>query len=126
MGDHGDHHHHHGHNDHDHHHGGDQGDGPSGTDFLDLEMRKVLLGEAQGVTREAFRDLLKEAAKRHLQDKWGDRIDALAGLAVDELLADVETNMAIEAAIEARAKAKRDVDERLGAVFGDEDDGDDD
>jgi hypothetical protein len=91
------------------------------TRFLDLEISKVMYDEAEGVTREAFRDLLKEAAKARLREVWGDRIDALARTAVDELVEDVETNLGIEARIHARRDQRKDLGERLRGVFGGDD-----
>ncbi len=100
-------------------HGDSRGGGPPDSDFLDLEIRKVLLAEAEGVTREAFRELLKESAKRHWRAKWGEQIDRLAGFAVDELLADMAANLEIEAKIAARAGAKKDRAEQIEALFAD-------
>jgi hypothetical protein len=88
------------------------------TGFLDLELSKVMYAEAEGVTREAFRELLKEAAKRRLLERWGDRIAELANLAVDELIDDAEANLEIEARIAARNHAKQAVEDRVGAIFG--------
>ena len=114
-----DHHHH----DDDHQHGNDhKGDGESqskgaaDSEFLDLEISKVLYGEAEDVTREALRDLLKDAAKELLRERFGDRIDALAGLAIDELLADVEANIAIEGRIAERAEAREGLDKRARKI----------
>ncbi|EDM75624.1 hypothetical protein PPSIR1_00235 [Plesiocystis pacifica SIR-1] len=101
---------------HDDDHGG--GGGGGNTDFLDLEISKVLYSEAEGVTREAFRELLKDAAKRQWQARFGDQIDALAKLAVDELLADVTTNLEIEAKIAARQAAREGVDAKVSALLG--------
>jgi hypothetical protein len=103
-------HHGHGH-DHDHGHGGPD------TSFLDLEMSKVLYSEAETVTREAYRELLKEAAKRHLEARWGDRISALAKLAVDELIDDAEASLAIEAQIEARNHSRQAVEDRVSEIM---------
>lgn len=105
------------HDDHQHDHRDQDRGGPE-TNFLDLELSKVLYSEADGVTREAFRELLKEAAKRRLQERWGDRIVALANLAVDELLADAEANLEIEAQIGARNRARRAVEERVAEILG--------
>jgi len=115
----GPHHHHHGHH-HPHEHGGGHGPPRSAPDtkFLDLEVSKVLFGEAEGVARHAFRELLVEAAKRRWQERWGDRIDALAKLAVDELLADIEANLTVEGAIQGRKRNRSATDERLRAILG--------
>ncbi len=99
--------------DHDH----DQRGGPD-TGFLDLEPSKVLYAEAEAITREAYRELLKEAAKQRLLERWGDRITALAKLAVDELIADTEANLEIEARIAARNQGRRAVEDHVGAILG--------
>ena len=90
--------------DNEHHDQGGGGNGPD-TSFLDFELDKVMYDEAEAVVREAFRELLKDAAKRRIQDTWGKRIEALAALAVDEALADNDANFAIQAQIAARNEA---------------------
>jgi hypothetical protein len=87
------------------------------TRFLDLEASKLFYGMAQGVTREALSELMREAAKRHLKEAWGDRIEALAALAVEELLADMEANLDIESKIAARSAGRRATEERLAKIF---------
>ena len=57
-------------------------DGPPGTDFLDLEISQVLYGEAAGVARDAFRELVKDAIKARLKERLGSRIEALAKIAL--------------------------------------------
>ena len=57
----------------DHHDEDDRQRGSGDTRFLDLEISKVLYNEAEGVTREAFRELLKDAAKERLRERFGDR-----------------------------------------------------
>ncbi|HVH98628.1 MAG TPA: hypothetical protein VM869_07955 [Enhygromyxa sp.] len=112
------------HHDHDHHHDHcdreqpqqQQGGGPD-TRFLEFELSKVLFSEAEGVAREAFRELLKEAAKRRLQERWGDRIDALANLAIDELIDDATANFEIEAKIAARNQARRTLEDRVSEIL---------
>jgi len=93
------------------------GHGSSDTRFLDLEISKVMYGEAESVTREAFRELLKDAAKARIREVFGDRIDALAHTAVDELLADVEANLDIESRVKERHERRGDLEARLRAVF---------
>lgn len=99
--------------------------GGGDTRFLDLEISKVIYGEAEGVTREAFRDLLKDAAKERMRERYGDRIDALAQLVVDELLDDLEANLAVEDLIAQRAERSKEVAEMTRAILRDGD-GDDD
>lgn len=113
------HNHDHGHEQGEHEHGG-QGQGGNGPDtrFLDLELSKVLFDEAESITRKAFRELLEEAAKQHLRERWGERIQALAVLAVDELIADAEANLEIEARIAARNQARENLEDRVAAILG--------
>ncbi len=92
--------------------------GPAGTDFLDLEISQVLYGEAAGVTRDAFRELLKDAVKARLKERFGVKIEALANLAADEFIADVETNLSIEGLINARKEARRGREEALRRALG--------
>lgn len=114
---HHDHHHDCQDHDHDHGHGHAHAEGGPDTGFLDLELSKVMYAEAEAVTREAFRELLKEAAKRRLLERWGDRITALADLAVDELIDDAEANLEIEARIATRNHARQTVEDRVGAIL---------
>jgi hypothetical protein len=88
--------------------GGSDGDrgprdrqGPD-TRFLQLEMSRVLYSEAEGVTKQAVRELLLEAAKDRLRDRFGDTITRLAQLATDELLADIEASLDVEEQIQRR------------------------
>lgn len=91
--------------------------GPPGTDFLDLEISQVMYGEASGVAREAFRELLKDAVKARIKERFGAKIDALAKLAADELLDEVETNLSIEALINKRKETRRGREDALRRVF---------
>ncbi len=65
-------------------------------------MSRVLYGEAEGVTKQAFRELLLEGAKDHLRARFGDTITRLARLATDELLADIEASLDVEEQIQRR------------------------
>lgn len=107
------------HHDHDHDDCQPPQQQPGGPDtrFLDFEISKVLFSEAEGVAREAFRELLKEAAKRRLQERWGDRINALAKLAIDELIEDATANFEIEAKIAARNQARRALEDRVNEIL---------
>jgi histone H3/H4 len=80
--------------------------GPEGTEFLDLEISKVLYEEAAGLTRAAVRDILREAIAKRLRERLGDRLEAIARLAADELADDVEANLDIEARIAARRQTR--------------------
>jgi hypothetical protein len=101
---------------HDHAHTEERGAPDTG--FLDLEISKVLFDEAEGITRKAFRELLEEAAKRHWQARWGERIDALAKLAVDQLIADIEANQKVEATIAERKRSRGELEAKVQAILG--------
>ena len=92
----------HGRHGHDH-----DGGGPRETEFLDLEISKVLASLASGLARRAADELILDAIKVRLRERMGDRIDALARTAADELVDDVEANLDIEARIAARGDARR-------------------
>ena len=106
--------------DHDHGPGCDRpaphGAGPD-TRFLQLEMSQVLYAEAERVTRQAFRELLVEAAKARFRERFGDTITGLAQLAVDELMNDVLSSLEIEASIEQRNQERSRTKERLRDIF---------
>jgi hypothetical protein len=97
----------------------DRGRGGSrgGAEFLDLELSKVLFGEASELTRVAARELLTEAIKARLRERMGDRLDAVARLAADELIDDMEANLEIERRISSRQRARGNLDERLADLF---------
>ena len=96
--------------------GGERGPGPD-TRFLQLEMSQVLYAEAETVARPAFRDLLLEAAKDRLRERFGEEITALAHLAVDDLLTGVEASFEIEARIQQHSGEQRQPNERLRQLF---------
>ena len=84
--------------------------GPDGPDtrFLQLEMSQVMYSEAQGVTKQAFRELLLDAAKARLRERLGETITRLAELAVDEALADMEASLDIEDQIRRRQETQQE------------------
>ena len=98
------------------------GGGPD-TSFLDFELHKVMYDEAEAIVREAYRELVKDAAKRRMQEVWGARIEALATLAVDEAMADADANLEIQALIESRNDAKRKLEQQVQAIIGGESSG---
>jgi len=98
--------------------GGPREGRPGGdTRFLQLEMSQVMYAEAEAVARPAFRELLREAAKDRLRERFGEEITALAQLAVDELLKDVQASFEIEAQIQGYNEERRPPRERLREVF---------
>src|SRR5687767_3629863 len=48
--------------------------GPVGTEFLDLEISKLLYGQATRLATEAARQLLLDAIKERLRERLGDRL----------------------------------------------------
>jgi hypothetical protein len=97
--------------------GGERGRGGSDTRFLQLEMSQVLFTEAEAVTRPAFRDLLMEAAKDRLRERFGREITALAQLAVDELMRGVQASFEIEARVKQQNEDRHAPDDRLWEIF---------
>jgi len=95
---------------------GDGGGGPD-TRFLQLEMSRVLYADAEAVARPALRELLLEAAKQRLRERFGQTIDELARLAVDELLDEVMASLEIEGKIRARGGRGEQTQERLREIF---------
>jgi hypothetical protein len=93
------------------------GGGSADTRFLDLEISKVMYNEAEGVTRDAFRELLKDAAKDRFRQLYGKQIEELARLAVDELFTDLEANLEIEARIVERTEKQAELAERVRAAL---------
>jgi hypothetical protein len=97
--------------------------GPPDTEFLDLEISRVLYGEAKDIAREAARDLMREAIRERLRQRIGDRLRAVGVLVADQLADEVEANLAIEQRIEAQRSRTREVDRKLRELFGITDEG---
>jgi predicted house-cleaning noncanonical NTP pyrophosphatase (MazG superfamily) len=76
----------------------------------------VLLAEADGLVREAARDLMREAIRARLKEKLGEHLEAVAHLAVDTLLEDLATSLAVERLIEDRKQQRGAIDERLREI----------
>jgi hypothetical protein len=103
---------------HDHGHDGpdrreDRSAGPVDTAFLNLEMSKVILSEAQALATEVGRELLREAIRERLKERLGDRLRAVGHLVADALADDLEANLAIESKIEEHRAARKGLDERV-------------
>ncbi len=113
MNDHQDHRGSHGPRQEDHRHEGASAHGPADTGFLNLEMSKVILADAEALATEVARDLLREAIRERLNERLGDRLRAVGRLVADELADDVEANLAIEAKIAERRSTRKGLDERL-------------
>ncbi|MEB2311778.1 MAG: hypothetical protein OZ921_17595 [Sorangiineae bacterium] len=108
---------------HHHHHdgegGGDaRGPGARDTEFLDLEISQVLLGEARRAARGVAVELMQEALRERLRERLGERLAAIGRLAADILADDVEANLAVESTIGARRERGREIEERLRAAVG--------
>ena len=76
-----------------------------------------MYAEAEAVARPAFRELLLEAAKDRLRERFGEKITALAQLAVDELLNGAQASFEIEARIQQRNEERRPPSEQLRDLF---------
>ena len=87
------------------------------TRFLQLELSQVMYAEAESVARPAFRDLLLEAAKARLRERFGEEITAVAQLAVDEFLSDVQASFEIEERIQQHNEERRSPREQLRELF---------
>ncbi|MDI1436310.1 hypothetical protein [Polyangium sorediatum] len=92
---------------------GRRSEGPKGTEFLDIEISKVLSSEAAALTREAAREILKDAINERLRARLGSRLEAIARIAADELADDIEANLAIESIVEARKHARAAREEEI-------------
>ena len=96
--------------------GGDRGGAPD-TEFLDLEISKVLFGRAQSMARSVAEEIIRDAIKARMNERFGARLEAIGRLAADELVVDNETNLDIEARIAARREARRAIDGEFGAAM---------
>lgn len=90
---------------------------PKNARFLDLEPTQMLKGEADKVVPAAFRSLLEEAAKARLKERWGDRIEGLARLAVDQFLNELDSSLGVEAILERQARASQATESELADLF---------
>jgi hypothetical protein len=91
--------------------------GPEGTEFLDLEITKVLAAEAEGLAREAARELVREALRERLRERIGPELERIGHLAADRLADDLEANLAIEDVIVERKEKRRAQDESFRAAM---------
>jgi hypothetical protein len=112
SGHHGPHDHGHGGHGPHHHHGGLEG-----TEFLDLEISKVIYGEAESLARDAARSILRSAIEARLRERLGAKLEALGRLAADDLADDVEANLAVEATIASRREGRKSTEARALEVM---------
>ena len=96
-----------------------RGDGGGGGDsrFLQLEISQLMYAEAEAAVRPAVRELLLEAAKERLRERFGDRITQLARLAVDEELRGMQASLDVEARIREHQEQRRQPPEQLRDLF---------
>jgi hypothetical protein len=94
---------------------GREGGGRNGPDtqFLQLEMSRVLYEDARRVTKQALKELLLDAAKDHLRKRFGATITRLGELATEELLRDIESSLDIEDQIRQRQETTGDTPDSL-------------
>ena len=99
--------------------GGDRRDrgGPPETQWLHLEMSKVIQSEAEGLAREAIVDILKDSIKTRLLERLGPRLEAVGRAVADQIADDIEANLDIEARIDARRQARRTLDARIAEAL---------
>jgi hypothetical protein len=86
---------------------GPKGSGGGKAPGIGLHLSKELYDEATKISKKAYRSLIKEAATARIKDKIGDRIESLVDVVVDELLADLESSMALESLVAKRKKLKK-------------------
>jgi hypothetical protein len=97
--------------------GGGRG-GPEGSEWLQLEVSRVMYGRAEAFTTEAAEELLREAVKARLRERLGPRLEAIGRLAADRFIADLEASLDIEARITARRDARQGVERLVDEVLG--------
>ncbi len=97
--------------------GGEDRRGPPDSAFLNLEMSRVMYAEAEQLAKEAGRELMRDAVKARLRERLGDRLDAIARLAADELADDILANLDIEAHIDERRRARQGLPGRLAEAL---------
>ncbi len=99
------------------HGGGGERRGPPETEWLDLEMSKVIEGLAERLARKGGEEILLYYIKLRLMERIGPRLQAVATLAADRLADDIEANLEIEARIAARREARRAFDGRFAEAL---------
>ncbi len=110
--------HHRGHHERQHAHGRDGGHhGPDGTHFLDLEISKVIYGEAASLTRDAARSILRGAIEARLREHLGAQLEEIGRIAADELIEDFQANVAIEDGIASRRDSRKATESRVREVL---------
>ena len=102
--------------------GGGRDRGPAKARFLDLEPSLMLAGAAEKASRKALEELLVDAAKARLRERWGDRIDGLAAAAVDKYLSEMESSLDVERVLARQARASREHEAAVARLFADDKD----
>jgi hypothetical protein len=93
------------------------GPGAEGTEFLDLEISRVLHGRAQSMARGAAEEIIRDAIKARLKERIGAQLEALGRIVGDELADDIEANLEIEARIAARRELRESGRGQLDELF---------
>ena len=111
--------HHHHHDGHPHHGPGDGGHrgGPGDTEFLDLEISKVVQAQASSLTREAAANIIRGAIEARLRERLGPQLEAVGRMVADELIDDFEANLDIEGRIAARRERRRATEGRVHEIL---------
>ncbi|MFO0565767.1 MAG: hypothetical protein U0263_08895 [Polyangiaceae bacterium] len=99
------------------HGGGSHQHGPSGSEFLELELSRMLYSRASEVAKEVAVEILRDAVRERLRERIGDKLRAIGRLAADELAEDVAVNLEIEARIAAHMQRGTGVGARLEAAI---------
>jgi hypothetical protein len=85
----------------------DEGHGPPGSEWLELEISKVLEGIAERHVRRMAEELIKDAMKARLKERIGAQLEEIGRRAADQLADDMIANLEIEAKIQARTAVRR-------------------
>src|SRR5580692_7399688 len=73
-------------------------DGPADTGFLDLEMSKVIVQDAEKLIPEVAREILRDAVRERVEERLGERLREVGRLIADAAVDDIEANLKIESA----------------------------
>lgn len=91
--------------------------GPSGPEFLHLEVSRWLEGDAKRDADDLIRDILYEAVRARLEERLGARLREVGAAIADEIADDFEANLAIEAVLDTRREAHRNSVEAIQKKF---------
>jgi len=77
----------------------------------------VVYAEAASLTREAARSVLRSAIEARLRERLGAQLEEIGRIAADELIADLQANLAIENGIAARRGSRQATEARMREVL---------